>query len=85
MQRDGKKGKHVRSVDKPIGELEVGDVSWPRHSGRYRGVSVGRDKKGYYVCTHRARSKSYELVRKIPLSDIRRIRSTGSRIPLIRG
>ena len=84
MEKEGKRGRHVRPVDKPIGELEVGDISRPRRSGRYRGVSIGRDKKGYYVLTHRARGNSYESVRKIPLAEIARIKSTGGKIPMKR-
>lgn len=41
------------------------------------GVSLGRDKKGYFVYTHRARSKSYESPEKIPVKDIEYIETTG--------
>lgn len=44
---------------------------------RLEGVSLGQDKNGYFVYTHRARSKSYEMPGKIPLKKIQFIRSTG--------
>lgn len=44
------------------------------------GVTVKKTDKGqYYVCTHRARSKYYDSIDKIPQKDIDFIRSTGSR------
>lgn len=49
----------------------------PRKSGRFKGVSVGRDSQGIYIYTHRARSKSYSKQTDIPDSVIRRIKSTG--------
>lgn len=42
------------------------------------GVSVKKDDDGYYVTTHRLRSKSYESVGKIPDSEIERIEATGA-------
>lgn len=42
------------------------------------GVSLGKDKDGYFVYTHRARSSSYAEPGKIPQSKIKFIRSTGS-------
>lgn len=41
------------------------------------GFSMGIDKDGYFVHTHRARSKSYENPSKITVKDIRFIDSTG--------
>lgn len=41
------------------------------------GVSLGKDKKGYYVFTHRARSSSYPTPEAIPDSKIKFIESTG--------
>ena len=41
------------------------------------GFSMGVDKKGYYIHTHRARSKSYENPAKIPTKDIKFVDSTG--------
>jgi hypothetical protein len=41
------------------------------------GISLGKDKDGYFVYTHRARSKSYKTPYKIPKSKIKFIESTG--------
>lgn len=41
------------------------------------GVSVGQDTNGYFVYTHRARSKSYASQEKIPVKDLKFIDSTG--------
>ena len=41
------------------------------------GVSLGADKNGFFVFTHRARSDSYESPEKIPIKDINFIDSTG--------
>lgn len=41
------------------------------------GVSVGQDTNGFYVYTHRARSKSYASQDKIPVKDLKFIDSTG--------
>lgn len=66
-----------KTVNKTIAQLKVGDLSRCRQSGRYDGVSIGRDSKGYFAATHRARSKSYETARKIPLKVLKWIKSTG--------
>jgi len=42
-----------------------------------RECSFARDKDGYYCYTHRARSKSYETISKIPFKDYNFICSTG--------
>lgn len=44
---------------------------------RLDGVSLSRDKNGFFVRTHRARCKSYPEPGKIPLKKIQFIRSTG--------
>ena len=44
---------------------------------RLEGVGLAQDEKGFYVRTHRARSKSYSEPSEIPLSAIKFIRSTG--------
>ena len=41
------------------------------------GVGLRRDKDGIYVRTHRARSKSYSSVAKIPKKVVKYIESTG--------
>lgn len=40
-------------------------------------VSLGSDKDGFFVYTHRARSKSYKTPESIPVKDIEFIASTG--------
>ena len=47
------------------------------HYGRHLECSMGRDKDGFYVYTHRARSKSYPRPSAIPKDKIRFIGSTG--------
>lgn len=44
---------------------------------RFEGVGTRKDKDGFYVRTHRARSKSYPSLEAIPDSIIKFIRSTG--------
>lgn len=67
----------IALVDKHSSKLEVNEGTYCRRSGRFNGVSIGRDKNGYFVFTHRARSKSYDSVGKIPNSVIKYIESTG--------
>ena len=44
--------------------------------GKDRGCSIGKDDKGYYCYTHRARSKSVETINKITKKDYDFICST---------
>lgn len=44
------------------------------------GVSLKKDDKGFYVATHRSRSKSYPTVDAIPQSVVESIEKTGARI-----
>ena len=74
-----KKEADMISWDKKPEELEIGDISAPIQSGKFDGVSIGRDEDGYYVCTHRARSDSYESMDKIPQNKIAFIESTGAK------
>jgi len=70
--------KHRKKpVDKRATNLDVGEITTPRRGGRYDGTSVGRDKNGFFVTTHRARSKSYESPKDIPSGKIKFIKSTG--------
>ena len=46
-------------------------------NGKKYGVGVGKDDDGFFVHTHRARSKSYSNKSEIPLKDIKFIESTG--------
>jgi hypothetical protein len=41
------------------------------------GFDMGIDKDGYFIHTHRARSKSYKSPLEIPIKDIKFINSTG--------
>lgn len=45
--------------------------------GKDSGVSLKQDRNGFYVHTHRARSKSYKSPSDIPASDVKFIESTG--------
>ena len=69
--------KGYKKVYKRVTDLNVGEMTWCKHSGRYNGVSIGRDDDGYFACTHRARSESYPRPGEIPASKLRWIRSTG--------
>jgi hypothetical protein len=42
-----------------------------------RGFTVKKDEDGFYICTHRCRSKSYKLMRNIPEKVRKWIKSTG--------
>lgn len=48
-----------------------------KKGGYPSGFSMGIDKDGYFIHTHRSRSKSYESPDKIPVKDIKFIDSTG--------
>ena len=57
---------------------KVLDLMTPKIDGKsFDGVDMGANKNGFFVCTHRARSKSYESPEKIPDSKIAFIKSTG--------
>ncbi|CUU45549.1 hypothetical protein [Clostridium beijerinckii] len=45
--------------------------------GKKYNVGVGKDDDGYFVHTHRARSKSYKNKSDIPIKDLKFIESTG--------
>jgi len=46
-------------------------------SSKVKGNGIGADSNGYFVFTHRARSKSYDSIDSIPQKDIDFIESTG--------
>ena len=48
-----------------------------KKGGYPSGFSMGIDKNGYYIHTHRARSKSYDKSSKITAKEIKFIDSTG--------
>lgn len=56
----------------------VFNLKKPKVPGKsFGGVDIGADKDGYFVATHRARSKSKKTIDKIPNKDIKFIESTG--------
>lgn len=60
-----------------IGGIVKGLVP-PKIKGKsFDGVSLGADKNGFFVYTHRAASKRYDSPDKIPHSAIKFIKSTG--------
>lgn len=62
-----------KSKDDYVAPSETKDPS------RYDGVTIRKDDKGYYVHTHRARSKSYPSPEAIPDEKVKFIESTGVR------
>lgn len=67
--------KHLRRGDGVTG-ADRGELR--RHMGKsHLGCSMGRDKDGFYVYTHRARSKSYPRPGAIPKDRVRFVESTG--------
>lgn len=69
-------GKYI-VVKKNLVQLGMNEITLPRHTGRYKGTSVGRDEHGFFVATHRCRSRSYPKPAKIPYRVIMWVRSTG--------
>ena len=56
----------------------VYDLTIPNIDGKsFNGVSLGADKNGFFVFTHRTRSKSKPTIKKIPNKDIIYIETTG--------
>ncbi|WP_276974175.1 hypothetical protein [Flavobacterium filum] len=48
-----------------------------KHGYYGRGVGMGIDENGYFVYTHRARSKSYKSELSIPVKVVKWVESTG--------
>jgi hypothetical protein len=59
----------------PLTTAEYSEVK--EKFGSNRGCSFAKDKKGYYCYTHRARCKSYENIKDIPMKTYKFICSTG--------
>jgi hypothetical protein len=59
----------VFGLTKPSGMLKI--------SSKIKGCSMGADKEGFFVYTHRARSKSFPSPLKISKKSIEFIESTG--------
>ena len=59
----------------------INDLSIPQElrkkTNKINGVSMGADKNGFYVYTHRARSKSHPTPEQITIKEIEFIESTG--------
>jgi len=56
----------------------VHGLAKPKIKGKqFKGCGLGADKNGFYVYTHRAASKRYKTIDKIPQKDIDFIESTG--------
>jgi hypothetical protein len=61
-------------INSKIGESSQGKES---RDALLKQVSKKQDKNGYYVCTHRCRSKSYPSIAEIPVKVLKFIASTG--------
>lgn len=59
----------------PLTEKERKEVK--KRFGEDLECSFAKDKDGYYCYTHRARSKSYQTIKKIPRGKVEYIGSTG--------
>ena len=69
--------KIAKSKSKKDSSIQKG-LSKPQNTKQnFNGVSLGKDKDGFFVYTHRARSNSYESPEKIPQGRIDFIESTG--------
>jgi hypothetical protein len=64
-----KEGGHIHGLTKPKELMNK--------TPKADGVSMGADKNGFFVYTHRARSDSHEFPEKIPVKEINFIESTG--------
>jgi len=70
--------KYLGGGSKYIEGGRVHGLKIPKVKGkRFHGVSLGADKNGFYVYTHRAASKRYDSPEKIPQKSIDFIASTG--------
>ncbi len=69
-----KSGVHGTAYNNGI----VTTLKIPKIEGKsFKGVGLGADKNGFFVMTHRARSKSKLEIKDIPQKDINFIESTG--------
>ena len=66
-----------RIITSKFGTRYVKGVVWDLKGSPGKGCSLGADKDGWFVFTHRARSKSKPSINKIPQKDIKFIESTG--------
>jgi hypothetical protein len=70
-----KKKKDFINVSKP--EALKSKIAKADKTASLDGVSLGKDKDGYFVYTHRARSKSHKTAEGIPVKDVVFIETTG--------
>lgn len=71
------KGTDNKKIAKLLNKTET-HVSIPKeYKDKFEGVSVAKDKKGYFCYTHRCRSDSYKSLIAIPKSVVDYIESTG--------
>jgi rubrerythrin len=69
---------HLSKIEEEVSSKEIKKgLSKQGFKKDFKSCSLGQDKDGYFVYTHRARSKSYEHPDSIPLKDINFIDSTG--------
>lgn len=72
-------------IESYVNEAHTNDIQkgLPKHSkdkwntSKWNGVSLGKDKDGYFCYTHRSRSKSYPTPEDIPKSKVDFVESTG--------
>ena len=73
--------KYLNSSSKYVDGGKVLNLSIPKElkekSPKVSGVSMGADKNGFFVYTHRARSKSFNKPESISIKSIEFINSTG--------
>jgi len=70
-------GMAQRTADREVETISGYDAN---QGTRYQGTNLSKDDEGYFVSTHRARSKSYPTPEEIPDSAIKFIESTGGRL-----
>ena len=63
-----------KKVEKKLTSSESEDVK--KRFGTDLECSFAKDDNGYFCYTHRARSKSYKSIEKIPMGDFKFISST---------
>lgn len=64
--------KKTKALSKPYATYKNG-----KYSKEWKEVSLKKDKKGFYVYTHRCRSNSYPTINKIPVNVLKFVGSTG--------
>lgn len=70
-------GREKKGDKLPIDQAARSEYATRKKEAGAHGATLGHDKDGYFIYTHRARSKSYASPAKIPLAKIRFVGSTG--------